>query len=320
MLNYVYLVLQILIVIGIFFCVFNLLTYWSSKNTFAQSLKNIYEYTRKHESERQEAYENEFKREGALETKGLLNKLDKKIAESGLKNRFKRLNAEIGLIVSIGSAILASVLLYIIFGNMLISMCSFIVILGAFYMFLDVKCSIAYIKEEKNLVVFMDLIYSYSSSTDDLVQILDSAGRHMSEPLRSEIAECCTQARITGNISAAIQNLSLKIGNPKLYEVLSNLEIGSKYQANYAEMVDSMREDIRIYLKGREEDKAIASGARIMWVILTVCGLILIHMIKGFGDKPLSSVILGTTLGHILIVYFIIVYLIILIKTIKSFK
>lgn len=320
MLTYLYMGIEIAIGISIFFLIFNLLTYWNSKNTFAQSIKQIYEYTKRHEKERQDAYENEYKRDGALETKGLLNKLDKKIAESGIKNRFKNLNAEIALIVTFITSVIVGIIIYIIFGNFILSLAGFIVSAAMFYIFLDVKCSIAFIKEEKNLIIFMDLVYSYSSSTDDLIQILDSAGRHLTEPLRTEIAECCVQARITGDISSAIQTLSMKVGNPKFYEVLSNLEIGSKYQANYAEMVDAMRDDVKIYLKGRQEDKARASGARIMWVILTVCGLFLLKMIKGFGEKSLFSVLFGSAAGYFVVFYFIVVYLIVLIKTIKSFK
>ena len=81
----------------------------------------------------------------------------------------------------------------------------------------------------------------------------------MTEPLRSKIAECCTQARITGDTSGALQDLSLKIGHEKFYEVIANLEIGSKYRANYTELIDSLRDDMRAYLRGREEDKARAS-------------------------------------------------------------
>ena len=192
MLTYIYAGIEIAIGISIFFLIFNLLTYWNSKNTFAQSIKQIYEYTKRHEKERQDAYENEYKRDGALETKGILNRLDKKISESGIKNRFKNLNAEIALIITFITSIITGIAVYVIFGNFVFSLAGFVIVSAMFYIFLDVKCSINFIKEEKNLIIFMDLVYSYSSSTDDLIQILDSAGRHLSEPLRTEIAECCT--------------------------------------------------------------------------------------------------------------------------------
>lgn len=307
-------------VCALFFFSYSLICYVQKKNLIALGFRKLCKYTTAHEAIRTNDFVEAYQRQGATETKGLLNKLDRKILQSGVKNKYKKMNAELLLLLTSVVGLSIALIISGIFRSVILFILSLVVVFALVYLWLDIKCIIAYHNEEKNLIVFMDLVHSYSASSDDIIQILDYTSHHMTEPLRSKIAECCTQARITGDTSGALQDLSLKIGHEKFYEVIANLEIGSKYRANYTELIDSLRDDMRAYLRGREEDKARASSARIMWLVLFGLGFAMLKMMNGFGEASIFTILATTLIGNIIIGYFIVLAVILAIQIVKSLK
>lgn len=307
--------LSIILCVGIFFCIYNLLKLGSS------SAKKLYEYTSTQEINRKIMLENSYKNSGAQETKGLLNLIDRKIEQSGFKSIFKNLNSELYLIIACGIGFIGAVIVFIVLKNLLLGLMVFGAVCLLFYLILEIKCTITYRQEEKDLMMFMNLSHSYSVSTDDLIQILDMTAIHMGEPLKSKIQDACVEARISGSVTEALRKLSLKIGHEKLNEVLCNFEIGSKYQANYAEMVEAMSEDFRIYLKQKDETKAQGNSAFIVQLIVFAAGGLVIKAADSFLEtQSIKDLLLNTGLGNFIIGYFALLILFIIIKNIRAIK
>ena len=307
--------LSILIVVGIVFCIYNFLQLSGS------SAKKLFEYTSAKEITRKQALENSYKSMGAQETKGLLNHIDRKISQSGFKSVIKNLNSEMYVIITLAIGFVGGIVAFIFLKSLLFSLtiCSAVCLIA--YLMLELRCTYAYKKEEKDLMMFMNLAHSYSVASDDLIQILDMTALHMSEPLRSKIQDACVEARISGNVSSAIRNLSLKIGHEKLIELLANFEIGSKYQANYAEMVETMSEDFRIYLKQKDEMKAQGGSAFVVQIILFIVGLVLVKMADSFMEmNTVADLLLHTGFGNFIIGYFVIIILSVIIRNIRAMK
>ncbi len=307
--------LSILVCIGIFICVYNALKLGGS------SAQKLYLYTSTKEINRKIALENSYKSMGAQETKGLLNHIDRKIAQSGLKSVVKKLNSEMYVIITLLIGFAGAIVAFILLQNLLFCLMIFAAVCLLSYLILELRCAYIYKLEEKNLMMFMNLAHSYSVATDDLIQILDLTSIHMAEPLKSKIQDACVEARISGNVSNALRSLSLKIGHEKLIEVLSNFEIGSKYQANYAEMVEALSDDFRTYLKHKDENKAQGFSALIVQGILFLAGAGIIKIANNIMETSnVSDLLLNTVFGNFILGYFIIIILIVIIKNVKAIR
>lgn len=307
--------LSFLVIVGLFFIIYHIIGILNS------NAKKIIDYANTNEINRRIALENSYKTMGAQETKGFLNYIDKKFVQSGLKAIFKKLNSDLYVIITLITAFVLAIGISIISKNLLLGLIVFVAVCLVAYLILEIRCAIMYKREEKDLMMFIDLVNSYSVSTDDIIQILDSTSMHMTEPLRSKIQDMCVDARISGDVQDALRTLSMKIGHEKFSEILCNFEIGSKYQANYAEMVDTMRDDFRLYLTHKDENKSQSTAALIIHIILFCFGIFMLNMSNSFLDgTTITQILFNTGFGNIMLGYFIIIILVILIKNFKSIK
>ena len=258
---------------------------------------------------------------GAQETKGLVNHLDRKISQSGVKQLIPKMNAELFIIIALVSGMVGFIVLSILTKNLLFGLIIFVAICLFFYALLEFRCTYVYKKEEKSLMMFMNLVHSYSVMTDDIIQILDMTSMHITDPLRSKIQDACIEARLSGNVAGALRNLSLKVSHEKLNEALANFEIGCKYQANYAEMVEAMSEDFRTYLKHKDENKAGSSAALIVQLIIFAVGFVIVYFANGMLETgTIGDMLLKTTMGNVIIGYFLVIILILIIKNLRSIR
>ena len=60
---------------------------------------------------------------------------------------------------------------------------------------------------------------------------------YLDVPMRPALQECVSKARNTGNVEEALRNLELQIEHPQFRNLIRNLEICSRHEANYAETV-----------------------------------------------------------------------------------
>ena len=96
----------------------------------------------------------------------------------------------------------------------------------------------------------------------------------MKEPLRSAVGNHATgQAVMTGNRYDAVWGLIYGIEHPKFQEIIRNLEICSRNEANYSEILGDMRRSLKIIYSRRKEEKEILKEGRIQTALILLMGM-----------------------------------------------
>ena len=267
------------------------------------AVENVYERTKAQEERRLSEQERLRMEEGVQEKTDLLYRLDMMLVYSNIKKWIPFMNTEI----FIGMAVLFSIAAYLI-----VSKATGVWIFGllgagcvclSLYLVLYFLSGMNYQRTEKSLTAFLNLLENYSITSDDLIHILHKTAINMEEPVQSALYECYAEATSTGNAGLALRNLQKKIEHEKFKELVRNLEICSRYEANYAEIIKDSRSLIQEYSAYSQERKSIINNARIeILMIVGCCGLVF-WMVDDFSTKGILSVLLGTTAGNVLLLY-----------------
>lgn len=259
--------------------------------------------------------------EGENENKNIFYKLDVLIIQTGLKKTIPFLNSESFLIFTILFGLISSIIAQKMFNTYLISIIVFIVFCALSYMIIYIIAGRRFIQTEQCIMQFANLLDNYSKTSDDIVDILGKISYYLDEPLKTAIIECHTEAINTGDISSSFRNLSTKIEHPKFKEIVRNLEVCRKHEANYGMIVKDIRYNLKEYLKSKEERKAEEQTARISMGIMAVFGVIILYIINGFvTEGTVITVLMSSLIGQCIILYFIILFLIVLYNIIKVDK
>jgi Flp pilus assembly protein TadB len=158
-------------------------------------------------------------------------------------------------------------------------------------------------------MTFINLLENYSSMEDELIAIFSRIQPFLTEPVRSAVEQCCIEAEMTGDKGRAIRNLEKRIEHEKFKELIRNLEICSRYEANYAEVIKDSRSLLREYLAAAKERKAILNNARIEIAMIIGCCGIVFWMMNDFTQAGIISILLGNLAGNVILAYCILMLL-----------
>lgn len=286
-------------------CIISYLGFDLLKNhkVLTDAVGSIYEKARQQEEKRTRQQERLRLEEGAQEKTDFIYRLDLLLIHSNLKKRIPFLNTEI----FIGSAILIAVMVYLLVNHMTGVWIFGILGVGitclSLYLLLYFLAGKNYQRTEKSLTTFLNLLENYSITSDDLINIFYKVAINMEEPVQSALYECYAEATSTGDIQTAMQNLEKKVEHEKFRELIRNLEICSRYEANYAEIIKDSRGLIQEYTAYSQERKSIINNARVEIVMIVACCGLVFWMVDDFSTKGILAVLLGTTVGNVLLLY-----------------
>ncbi len=271
-------------------------------------------------------YQRRQKRERVLQElvgnhnkKSFLYKFDRMIDYSGLKTHFVNLNAEIYIICVNVLAICVGVLLYFLFKNafLIVSVVCLINIIS--YAFLYVMSGFYYNRLEKNIMTFLNLIENFNKTEDDIVQIFRITVNYVDEPLKSSLKMFCSEVESSGEISQAFRNLQVRTEHGKCREIFRNIEVCSRYDANYDEIVRDCRASMTDYLGIKSERKAIISNGRAEVVILIASAILIIRLFGGISEN-MWYLLSSTFVGNIILIYCVVVLFICMIMMVMFDK
>ncbi len=241
--------------------------------------------------------------EGNQEKINFLYRLDLLLLQSNCKRIFPFVNSEIFLIIMLSLSALGFVIADILSQSYILGIiCSLFIIL-LFYLVLYIISGIHYKRTENEILTFINLLENYSKTSDDLISIFGRLFYYLEEPLKSAVEDCYIEGRSTGDLSFALSNLSNRIEHQKFKEVIRNLEICARHEANYGEIVNDSRGLLRDFIASQKERKAIIQNGRIEILIIMACSIIMVGMLNGFMERGLWQVLLQTLLGNFIILY-----------------
>ena len=129
----------------------------------------------------------------------------------------------------------------------------------------------------RNLIKFLDFLGNYSVTAGEVTGVFNQISRYMEEPLKSVLDECYMEAQTTGDVGMALLSMADKIEHPKFKELVQNIEISSRYCADFKLLVTASRRSVREYLRMREEKKSLLREAFVnMALLLIMSGVVLV--------------------------------------------
>lgn len=308
--EYIALACVILLFVFLFQLIFKLLDHMTENKVISKGLENLYKTTEKDAKERRAEYETKIMEEGTVEKEDFLIKLDILIEQSGIKKRLKFLNSETYVIIGIISCCIGFLAVYQMTHTIFYGIATVLGILLIMLAFLMILANRNKKKIEDNIVNFVNLVENYSKTNDDIMNIFGKVYPFLEEPLRSDLENCYIEGTQTGNVDKALNNLSKRVNHKKFRDIIRNLLICSRYDANYSAVAEDTRTMLLEYIAGKKERQAMKNAARIELAIILVLSVFLMWLMGSFVSQDgtnIITVLTQTLIGNILLIYSLIV-------------
>lgn len=220
---------------------------------------------------------------GEVERKDRLSHIEENIRYSGLARRYQFLTPElVMLFIIIIMSFIALVCMflklpwYMTVGAEIVA---FIVI----EMIFRKKRKERMKKTEDELLTFVNAVDGYAGMSDDIIHILENASGMLSEssPMREEIITAVASARNSGQESAALSILMANVEHPFFKTFIRNLEISSRNNANYKDIVSESRGILKGYIDNTKKLENIYRNGRIRMILMLISFVMSIFIIAG---------------------------------------
>ncbi len=239
--------------------------------------------------------------DGSQEKASLFYRIDVSLAQSGLTKKFPFLSTELFLgivIVSIAATFMAGIQ-YSMFAGMTAAFLAGFVYYAIVYLLMAAN----YKRTEKQIVNFVDMLKNYSRTSDDILTIFKNVSLYLEEPLKSAVNECCAEAAATGDLSAAMIRMSIKVEHKEFKKIVANLEICSRRKANYSEVIDRSMKQLKDYVAVREENKRMVGNARKTILMMIGIGILCFYMLNDFKEEGIFRFMQQSVVGQVILFY-----------------
>lgn len=295
---------------GVFFGIYRIITMGMKNRWVSNSWASLLSYTSQKQRQRESVYRRQYEEVGIQEKLSLVQRWDQCFAQSMLQRRYPGLNAQLYISLLLMGASAAGLLgLLICLSRPLfgigVGLALFVGILLAGVFYVNLLRAGNLNRTEKELMPFLNIVDNFSKTEQDLFQIFDLATPYVREPLQSALKECGMHAQATGNRSEAIRDLIYQVEHPKFREMIQNLEICSRNEANYTKIMGDMRDSLSSYLSNRKEESGILREGQVQIGVITGMGLPMIAMLTAITQIPLKGM-LDNLFGRCILIYWIV--------------
>lgn len=168
-------------------------------------------------------------------------------------------------------------------------------------------------KTEDELLTFINAVDGYAGMSDDIIHVLDNASGmlDLESPLRHEIAFAVSAARNSGQESAALSMLMANIEHPFFKTFIRNLEISSRNNANYKDIVAESRGLLKNYTENTKRLENIYNNGRVYMLLMAAVCVVAVSFTAALLKMTvmkLIKTISGYGMGMILILFTVIVF------------
>ena len=310
MINEIILCLRLLLVPLLFTGFVNLYDYLREQRLVERTMLEFYRLSEEQEESRRMEETKRWFEEGAGKRKSILYRFDLMILQSNIRYYLPFLNTELYLILMLASSAAAAALAKSLSGIWLPAVPAFAFTMFLFYLFIYSLYISNYKKTQNNITQFANLLENFSETSDDLIFIFEKVCPYLDVPMRPALQECVSKARNTGNVEEALRNLELQIEHPQFRNLIRNLEICSRHEANYAEIIRDNRRSLQEYLQNQKERKALYDNGRIEISIILLLCFVVAGMLNGFIRHGFLYVLVHSAIGNGIALYCLLVLLI----------
>ena len=158
-----------------------------------------------------------------------------------------------------------------------------------------------YRMEEAQLSSLINLVESYAAESDDIIYILHRAGEMISGPMHDEILRCILSVQNGVQTTKALRALEGRIEHPFFKTFIRNLEISSRNNAGYREIVAECRKMLMEQLESSKKMSDIYRSARVRLVTVlagsVTCMDIMAEYMTGTGLADMLKHLSGSAVG-----------------------
>lgn len=279
-----------LLVFAVFYFLLGLI---QKERLLHKTVRRLSDQVQEHSRERQK----QLKRpEGWEKRKGIL-KLERLLHGSGMKKMVPFISAELLILLLLLLAGAGYVTASLLHTGILFRILALFLGPALIFIVLHLKSLLNYNRVEKNLLTFLNLLDNFSVTEGEITAILYKVSRFVDPPLSDLLQECYFQTQITGDTSRALFDLQDKAVHPKFKEIIRNLEVCSRYDADYASVVSANRKSIQDYMAYRKKRKSIINVAKTELLLLIVMVFLLLGLIDMLLQASIWSITFGTMAG-----------------------
>lgn len=283
------------------YIVYSALNYFKYHSRMQKTIQSIYVQMSDQEKARAEAERQQRDIHGEGVKQDWLSKVDEELAYSGIKEKLKWITTELYLIIVTLTATIMTTL-FVLFAGLWQGLLAGILSVGAFKIAITLLCNARDRKIEAQLLQFMNIIDNFSSTSDDLIDILEKSSRYIDEPLGSQIYDAVQEARNTGDSLLALQDLQNSVQNKHFKILIRNLETSSRFENNYSDIIEDCREIFHEYIKAQKEKRSIRSNGLMEILIMVATGVMSIGMVGQIADggNVIDILLSGGTAGIVI--------------------
>ena len=301
--------------VGMFCGIYQIITMGMKNHWVRQSWGYLLDQTQQTQLKRESKYQRQYEEVGIQEKLPLIQRWDQCFAQSMIQQKYPRLNSQLYVSLLLAAASIAGLIGMILLyqrplmgvGMAAVLFCS-ILAGGIFYV--NLLRMRKWTQTEKELMPFLNIVDNFSKSEQDLFRIFDLATPYLKDPLKSALAECGKHAAATGNRMEAIRDLIYRIEHPKFREMIQNLEICSRNEANYTKILGDMRDSLSAYMSNRKEEASILKEGQVQITVITCMGIPMIAMLTAITQIPIRGMA-ENFFGRFIILYWAILIVVI---------
>lgn len=240
--------------------------------------------------------------EGENESKTILEKADILIDRSGIKKIVPFITSEILIFFSVSIAFFAAMLVYKIFGLLVFAVPIFFIVILLIILSLQTVSKVTYDKIDSQVLLYINILENLAASNGDIVSIMEKAIVYIQEPLKEYTRQFVFECKKGVALDVAFKNFQDKIESKRLKQLLINLAVSSKYEANYKEILNKSRIIMKNYFVEKERRKKEVREGRIAIVSVLIIGGFLFKLVGGFTDNIFYE-LKTTTIGNLILGY-----------------
>ncbi len=235
--------------------------------------------------------------------------LERELNYSGLKNRFPCVTVENWLLFHI----VTSAALFLIFGVLVLGMPKAALLVLSLWVtewLILLVCKAKMLRSvNENLLKFLDFLGNYSLTAGEVTGVFGQVSRYVEEPLRSALDDCCYEAQTTGDVGMALLSMAEKIEHPIFKELVRNIEISTRYCADFSILVNASRRSVREYLRMREERRGMLREAIINMLLLCGMSVLVLLAVDKLIEVPVRQILWGTIPGKVALAVVVVIFI-----------
>lgn len=237
----------------------------------------------------------------------LLSKIYRRIEMTGIPSKFPTFS-ELAFIILI---LLLGIIFAAIVGYFTSSVVT--IVFAASYLFLIWYALgiIVYSRKlnvDSQLLQFTNSAASASRQYSNVIDIIGAIYDQFEGPFREALEECYVEAKTTNDSDMAFTHLKQKFDSVQLAFVIDNFTMCSTSTGDYYTVATDLSKTVSIYSSSHEKKATTLRNAKVNVSVMFVIAIAIIYSLGSFFENGLS-VMLQTTIGNILCILLILVYI-----------